>query len=74
MQDEEKAPRRNSALSALNKNSKIVPYFENLHLNLVNTKMVNVSINSAIFQCKPDSYSKLYNPVKFTPDNNYVSN
>ena len=36
MQDEEKAPTRNSALSvilALNKNSKIVPYFEKLDLN-----------------------------------------
>ena len=82
MQDEEKAPKRNSALSvnlALNKNSKIVPYFEKLDLNLVVTnksfqKMFNISINSAIFQCKPESYSKLYNPVKFTPDNNHVSN
>ena len=76
MLEEEKAPTRNSALSvnlALNKNYKIVPFFEKLDLNLVNTnksfqKMVNVSINSAIFQCKPESYSKLYNPVEFTPD------
>ena len=79
MLEKEKAPTRNSALSAFNKNSKIVPDFENLDLNLVNTnksfqKMFNVSINSSIFQCKPESYSKLYNPVKFIPDNNYASN
>ena len=76
MLNEERKPTRNSALSvniALNKNSKIVPYFEKLDLNLVNTnkfyqKMANVSINSAIFQCKPEGYSKFYNPVNFTPD------
>ena len=50
-------------------------------MNLVNTnkffqKLANVSISSTIFQCKPERYSKLYNPAKFTPDkgpfNNYV--
>ena len=58
MLEKEKAPTRNSALSvnlALSKNCKIVPNFEKLDLNLVNTnqffqELANVSINSAIFQ------------------------